>query len=628
MRCRRSPCRTSLETAIMRLSLIHVMPALDLAWRHGRGTGHSDRLSIGYGLVKAARGERKIRIAGSLDWRYISGHGNSGRKSEDLSGRAPRRARHAGGARARGGREPVPPAAPLQAGVRHLAARLPGRASPGGGQVLAQERQPRDRGVVRRRLRIDLALLRKGGLQPRHGGTPLPRQRPRRENPVRRLHAADRQDPGRCDFARPLRRQARRRRGEAAPADRRGGQRGGADRGSRGAGGNSRQHRFLPVGGRRSLAGPGGHTRHGVAAPRVAAAESYPAGRDAHLRPDRAGHRQPGRRARGGQRVRREPGGAGRPLPPRGAHRRRARRLRLGHRAEEANSGAGEADEEMRAADFGRLVALAAIWGASFRFTRIAAPGLGPVLTAALRMLVAGLALVAYFRLVGFDPDWRRWGRKYAFVGLLNSGLPFLLYAYSALYLSAGLMAVLNATAPMWGALFTVLLLGERLTGRRAAGLALGVVGVAVLSRPDAGTTQAFLAIAAWLAASFLYGLAGVYMKRWAGEVPARGIAVRTQVAAGLLMLPPIPVSPPPAGVTGLVPATMRTLGLLCGAVAYLLYFRLIVDIGAAGALTVTYLIPLFGVLWGTLFLGEALSMTILAGGVLVVLGTVFVLRN
>src|SRR6266480_2065505 len=314
-------------------------------------------------------------------------------------------------------------------------------------------------------------------------------------------------------------------RGEAAPADRRGVQRGGADRGSRGAGRNSRPHRFLPVGRRRSLAGPGGHPRHGVPAPRVAGAEPHPAGRDAHLRPDRACYRQPGRRARGGQRVRREPGGAGRPLPPRGAHRRRARRLRLGHRAEETTPGAGEADEEMRAADFGRLVALAAIWGASFLFTRIVAPVLGPALTADLRMLVAGLALVAYFRLAGFDPDWRRWGGKYAFVGLLNSGLPFLLFAYSALYLSAGLMAVLNATAPMWGALFTVLLLGERLSGRRAAGLALGVVGVAVLSRPDAGTTQAFLAIAACLAASFLYGLAGVYMKRWAGEVPARGMA-------------------------------------------------------------------------------------------------------
>ena len=282
----------------------------------------------------------------------------------------------------------------------------------------------------------------------------------------------------------------------------------------------------------------------------------------------------------------------------------------------------------MRAADFGRLIALAAIWGASFMFTRIVAPVMGPVLTADLRMLVAGLALVAYFRLAGFDPGWRRWGRKYALVGLLNSGLPFLLFAYSALSLSAGLMAVLNATAPMWGALLTVLLLGERLAPRRAAGLALGVVGVAVLSRPDAGAPQGFLAIAACLAGAFLYGLTGVYMKRWALDVPARGMAVGTQLAAGLLLLPLVPFAPLPAAPSVLVAASVLALGLVCGAVAYLLYFRLIVDIGPAGALTVTYLIPLFGVLWGTLFLGEALSMTMLAGGVLVVLGTVLVLRN
>src|SRR5438445_12466917 len=188
----------------------------------------------------------------------------------------------------------------------------------------------------------------------------------------------------------------------------------------------------------------------------------------------------------------------------------------------------------MNAADAARLVTLAAIWGASFLFMRIAAPAIGPVATADVRMLIAGGTLAAYYVFTGFDAQWRRWWRYYLFIGALNSAAPFLLYAYAALDLSVGLMAVLNATAPMWGALLTVLLLGERLTARRAAGLALGLVGVAGLSRPDAGTAQAFLAIAACLAASFLYGLAGVYMKRWAGEVPARGMAGGPQVAAGL----------------------------------------------------------------------------------------------
>ena len=280
----------------------------------------------------------------------------------------------------------------------------------------------------------------------------------------------------------------------------------------------------------------------------------------------------------------------------------------------------------MTAGDAGRLVALAAIWGASFLFTRVTAPAIGPVATADLRMLIGGIALALYFRLIGFDPEWRRWIRQYAIVGMLTSGFPFLLYSFAALELSAGLLSVLNATSPMWGALLSALFLGERLTGRRCAGLALGIVGVALLSRPESGA--GVLAIAAALAASFLYGLTGVYLKRWAGDIPARGMAVGTQVMAGLLVLPFLAIAPVPSAPTPLIVASVLALGLLCSAVAYVLYFRLIADIGPTGALTVTYLIPVFGVLWGALFLGETVSPGMLAGAALVLLGTFFVLRK
>ena len=280
----------------------------------------------------------------------------------------------------------------------------------------------------------------------------------------------------------------------------------------------------------------------------------------------------------------------------------------------------------MRAGDVGRLVALAAIWGASFLFTRVTAPAIGPVATADLRMLIGGIALALYFRLIGFDPQWRRWIRQYAIVGMLSSGFPFLLYSFAALELSAGLLSVLNATSPMWGALLSALFLGERLSGRRCAGLALGIAGVALLSRPESGA--GVLAIAAALAASFLYGLTGVYLKRWAGDIPARGMAVGTQVMAGLLVLPFLAITPTPAAPTPLIVANVIALGLVCSAIAYLLYFRLIADIGPTGALTVTYLIPIFGVLWGAIFLGETLSPGMLAGAALVLLGTFFVLRK
>jgi drug/metabolite transporter (DMT)-like permease len=283
----------------------------------------------------------------------------------------------------------------------------------------------------------------------------------------------------------------------------------------------------------------------------------------------------------------------------------------------------------MRRADTARLVLLAAIWGASFLFNRIAAPALGPVLTAELRTLIAGVALATYFAVSGFDPQWRRWGRQYVIVGIFTSAVPFLLWAYAALSLTAGLMSVLNATSPLWGALCSALLLGERVTGRRAFGLVVGVVGVVLVTQTGIESELSYFPVAAALAAAFCYGLAGAYMKRWAGGVPARGMAVGTQIAAGILLIPFIALWPPPAAApTPLVAASMLALGLVCGAIAYLLYFRLIADIGATGALTVTYLIPVFGVLWGALFLGEPLSAPMLAGGALVILGTVFVLRN
>ena len=282
----------------------------------------------------------------------------------------------------------------------------------------------------------------------------------------------------------------------------------------------------------------------------------------------------------------------------------------------------------MRPADTARLVALAAIWGASFLFTRIAAPALGPVLTAEARTLIAGIALAIYFGFTGYNPEWRRWGRQYVVVGILTSGLPFLLWAYAALTLTAGLMSVLNATSPMWGALCSAVLLRERLTGRRIVGLLIGMVGVALVTRPEAGTAVPYGAMLAALGAALCYGLAGAYMKRWASAVPARGMAVGTQLVAGILLIPFIPLAPPQATPSLLIIVSVLMLGLMCGAIAYLLYFRLVADIGATGALTVTYLIPVFGVLWGALFLGEPLALPMLAGGVLVICGTVLVLRT
>jgi drug/metabolite transporter (DMT)-like permease len=268
---------------------------------------------------------------------------------------------------------------------------------------------------------------------------------------------------------------------------------------------------------------------------------------------------------------------------------------------------------------------LAAIWGASFLFLRIAAPALGPIATADARMLIAGIALVAWFRFAGFDPQWRRWGLQYLGAGMINTGIPFILFAYAAVHISVGEMAVLNATSPMWGAVMSAAFLGERLSSRRIAGLVLGVAGVALIARPT-GEGATLLAGAAGLLAAASYGFIGVYLRRWAPHAPAKGLAVGTQLGAGLAVLPLVAFYPPAQAPSLHVGASVLALGLACGAVAYVLYFRLIADLGATGALTVTYLIPLFAMLWGTLFLDEPVTPAMAGGAALVILGTLLVL--
>lgn len=284
----------------------------------------------------------------------------------------------------------------------------------------------------------------------------------------------------------------------------------------------------------------------------------------------------------------------------------------------------------MRPADYGRLVALAAIWGASFIFTRVVAPSLGAIWTAESRVLLGGLALLAWFRFAGFDAGLRRHWRYYLAVGAVNSAIPFALYAYAAIHLPASLLSIVNATSPMFGMLFGALSGTERVTRRKLAGLALGAAGVALVAQPEGLQAGAafYAPIAAALGACAGYGLTGVLVRRWGRGVPARGVAAGQQLAAAAVLAPLLVLVPLPAPPTALVVGNVLAVALLASAVAFLIYFRLIADVGATRALTVTFLIPAFGVLWGWLFLGEALPAGMLGGGVLIVAGTVLVTRG
>jgi len=280
----------------------------------------------------------------------------------------------------------------------------------------------------------------------------------------------------------------------------------------------------------------------------------------------------------------------------------------------------------MTAASLIRLLALSAIWGASFLFMRMGAPVLGPTLLIACRVLLAAVFLAIVGAVLRKPLDLRRNAWHYLVLGGFNSALPFLLFAFAARTLSASLMAILNATAPIWGAVIGAAWTRTPLPARSLLGLALGVGGVALLVGfdPSALRDGAPLAIAMGLAATFSYGIATNYAKS-AKKVDPFANAHGSMWGAALLIAPAVPFAPAAAMPSLSIALAVLALGVVCSGIAYLLYFRLIADIGAASALTVTFLVPVFGVLWGHLILGEPLGWKTVAGAMVVIVGTALV---
>ena len=281
----------------------------------------------------------------------------------------------------------------------------------------------------------------------------------------------------------------------------------------------------------------------------------------------------------------------------------------------------------MKPADMLRLLVLSALWGGSFIFMRVAAPALGPFVLVFCRVGLAGLVLLLYARLSSQQLELKSRWRQYLVIGLLNSAVPFVLISTAELHLTASLAAILNATTPLFSALFAALWLDEPLTGRKVGGIGLGLLGVSIVTGLSTLVFSpiVLLSIGASLAAACSYGLAGSFIKARAKGAPALGMTVGSQLAATLLLAPLVPASLPSAPPSALVIGCTLALSLLSTALAYILYFRLMVNIGPVKTLTVTFLSPIFGVLWAALFLGEALSGGAVLGCVVVLLGTALV---
>lgn len=278
-----------------------------------------------------------------------------------------------------------------------------------------------------------------------------------------------------------------------------------------------------------------------------------------------------------------------------------------------------------------RLVALAAIWGGSFLFMRIAAPVLGPAVLIEYRVLFAalfllGVAWVMGRRGKGAPLDLRHNWKHYLMLGFFNSALPFLLFAFAARTLSASVLSVLNATAPMFGALVGAVWARQKVSGRAALGLVLGTVGVSLLVGFDHVSERpgAAIAIAAALVAAFCYSIASQYAKSAKAVAPFAN-AHGSMWAATLCTIPALAFFPAPGEPTVGIMAAVLALGVLCSGIAYILYFKLIEEVGTTSALTVTFLNPMFGILWGAIFLHEVIGWHTLLGSAIVLVGTALV---
>jgi drug/metabolite transporter (DMT)-like permease len=281
----------------------------------------------------------------------------------------------------------------------------------------------------------------------------------------------------------------------------------------------------------------------------------------------------------------------------------------------------------MKAPEYVLLFVLGAIWGLSYVFIRVASPLFGPALLVGLRVAIASGATALYILATGAGkagfPSFRMMGRQYFVMGLVNAAIPFTLISISELVLDASYASIINATTPVFSALATAAWMGRPLTGRVGGGIAIGIAGVAVAvgAAPFSLTPLVLGAVGLSLGASVAYGLGAYYAHRHSSNVAPVTASLGQTLSATVIMFPFALVQVSTARWT--IPGDVSLLGLalLSTFVAYLLYFRILQKAGPTETVTVTFLIPIFGVLWGHLLLGEPIGIGTVVGLAVVLVG-------
>ncbi|MHA7879423.1 MAG: DMT family transporter [Saccharospirillum sp.] len=283
----------------------------------------------------------------------------------------------------------------------------------------------------------------------------------------------------------------------------------------------------------------------------------------------------------------------------------------------------------MSAIDAIRLIVLSTLWGVSFLFMRVAAPEFGPVALIFVRMGVAALVLLPLFSVARYRALFFQHVLPLSILALTNHVIPFSLLAYATLSLEAGFTSLINATTPLFTALIGVLLFAVPVQRQQYWGLGIAFLGVYVLSanRLDFSIGGDGWAILAALVATLFYGIAGNFSKARLAHLPVRVVAGGTTLMSSLILLIPALVLWPAQMPSGLAWANAIALAILSSAMAFFLYFQLLASAGATATSTVTFLVPVSALGWGYLILGEVLTLQILIGMAITLLGTAIATR-
>ena len=279
----------------------------------------------------------------------------------------------------------------------------------------------------------------------------------------------------------------------------------------------------------------------------------------------------------------------------------------------------------MRPRDVVELLLLSVLWGGAYLFTRAAVPAFGPAALVSLRLGIAALVLLPIVFYRGGGPQLRAHPGALFMVGVPFTALPFMLMTWGALHITAGLSAVLNATAPMFAALVAHFVLKDRLGAWRAGGLVLGFAGVLVLMSSGSvslKTGEGPLAVLAVLGTAMIWSVGASYTRRRMAGVDAL-VTTAGSLALASLFLAPLawatwPSTPPSARAW----AEMAFLGIASSGLGMWMYFRLLRRIGTVPTMSVTFLSPLVAMVSGALYLGEALTLQMVIGCAVVLLGT------